>query len=175
MRYQKSITTGLPQVRDIAVFRVAWMYYSIDLMISEEDGLDAVGNNFARRYCPNQKALTNRIRNCLGKTILYHFSVCALFPCFQQAEKNSIHSAYLEWDRAGSETFSTLSNFNSPPAWSGTESHNAQRQAERISIHPPHAGGTQPQTPKEYADFLFQSTHPVRGGTLFPFGSSLSP
>ena len=34
--YQKSITTGLSQVRDIAVFRVAWMYYSIDLMIYPE-------------------------------------------------------------------------------------------------------------------------------------------
>ena len=34
--YQKSITTGLSQVRDIAVFRVAWMYYSTDLMIDPE-------------------------------------------------------------------------------------------------------------------------------------------
>jgi len=34
--YQKSITTGLSQVRDVAVFRVAWMYYSTDLMIYPE-------------------------------------------------------------------------------------------------------------------------------------------
>lgn len=41
--YQKTITTGLSQVRDIAVFRMAWMYYSTDLMIYPEgDGLDVV-------------------------------------------------------------------------------------------------------------------------------------
>ena len=51
--YQKSITTGLSQVRDIAVFRVAWMYYNIDLMIYPEgDGLDVVdGGADGRKGC----------------------------------------------------------------------------------------------------------------------------